>query len=125
MQRLFSMFPFGGPGLALILLRVSVGACVLLTVFTAPHRGIWILALSIPVSMLLCVGFLTPMAALLTLPIYLVDTPSFRTSLAEVVIAILQAIALSLLGPGSYSVDAHLYGRRVVVIPKKGDQNTS
>jgi hypothetical protein len=125
MQRLFSMFPSGGPGLALILSRVSVGASVLLTVFTAPHRGIWMPAISIPLSMLLCVGFLTPMAAILTIPIYLVDTASFRIAPGAVVIAILQAIALTLLGPGSYSIDAHLYGRRVVVIPKMGDRNTS
>jgi iron complex outermembrane receptor protein len=32
---------------------------------------------------------------------------------------------LSLLGPGSYSIDARRYGRRVVVIPKKSDQDTS
>ena len=119
------MFPSGGPGLALILLRVSVGASVLLAVFTAPHRGIWMLAISIPLSVLLCVGFLTPITALLTIPIYLVDTASLRIALVAVVIAILHAIALSLLGPGSYSIDAHLYGRHVVVIPKKGDQDTS
>jgi hypothetical protein len=40
-----------------------------------------------------------------------------------VLTAMLQAIAVSLLGPGSYSIDARLFGHRVVVLPKKYDRD--
>jgi hypothetical protein len=85
----------------------------------------WMLAISIPLSALLCLGFLTPVAALLTIPVYLIDTANLRITPGSVLIPICQAIALSLLGPGSYSVDARLYGRRVFVIPRKSGRDTS
>jgi putative oxidoreductase len=117
------MFPRGAPGLALLLLRVSVGANVLLAAGSTPHRGVWVLACAIPVSILLCVGFLTPIAACLTIPLYLVDTENLKSAPAAVLIPIAQAVALSLLGPGTTSIDAHLYGRRVIDVPQKPDRN--
>ncbi|MDB6008578.1 MAG: hypothetical protein JWL65_828 [Gammaproteobacteria bacterium] len=124
MQRIFSTFPWGAPGIALILLRVSIAASTLLVVSTGPHRGLWMLALSIPLSALLCLGFLTPLAALLTIPLDLFDTTSLRLTLGSLPILICQAIALSMLGPGSYSIDARVYGRRIVVIPRKRNRDT-
>jgi hypothetical protein len=125
MQRLFSTFPSGAPGIALILLRVSIAASTLLVVSTGPHRGLWMLALSIPLSALLCLGFLTPFAALLTIPLDLFDTTSLRLTPCSLPILLLcQAIALSMLGPGSYSIDARVYGRRIVVIPRKRDRDS-
>jgi len=115
------MFPRGAPGLALLLLRVSVGANILLAAGSTPHRGVWILACAIPVSILLYVGFLTPIAACLTIPLYLVDTANLKS--APVLISIAQAVALSLLGPGSTSIDAHLYGRRLIDVSQKPDRN--
>jgi len=41
-----------------------------------------------------------------------------------VLIPIAQAIALSLLGPGSTSIDAHLYGRRLIDVPQKPNPNS-
>ena len=117
------MFPRGAPGLALLLLRVSVGANILLATGSTPHRGVWVLACAIPVSILLCVGFLTPIAACLTIPLYLVDTENLKSAPAAVLIPIAQAVALSLLGPGTTSIDAHLYGRRVIDVPQKPDRN--
>ena len=118
------MFPRGAPGLALLLLRVSVGANILLAAGSTPHRGVWVLACAIPVSILLYVGFLTPIAACLTIPLYLVDTANLKSAPAAVLISIAQAVALSLLGPGSTSIDAHLYGRRLIDVPQKHDRNS-
>jgi hypothetical protein len=117
------MFPRGAPGFALLLLRVSVATSILLNAGSGPHRGAWMLAIAIVLSAALCVGFLTPIAALLAIPVYLVETASLRIAPAEALTPILQAIALSLLGPGSFSIDASLYGRRVVVLPHKSDRD--
>jgi putative oxidoreductase len=118
------MFPRGAPGLALLLLRVSVGANILLAAGSTPHRGVWVLACAIPASILLYAGFLTPIAACLTIPLYLVDAANLKSAPAAVLIPIAQAIALSLLGPGSTSIDAHLYGRRLIEVPQKPDPNS-
>ena len=115
------MFPRGAPGFALLLLRVSLATSVLLTAGSDPHRGAWMFALAIVLGAALCVGFLTPIVALLTIPVYLVETASASIAPAAVLTPVLQAIALSLLGPGSFSIDAFHYGRRVVVLPRKGD----
>jgi hypothetical protein len=117
------MFPRGAPGLALLLLRVSVGTSIVLNAGSEPHRAAWMLALTVALSTVLCVGFLTPIAALLTIPFFLIETASLRIAHAEVLAAVLQAIALSLLGPGSCSIDAYLFGHRVVVLPQKGDRD--
>jgi hypothetical protein len=114
------MFPGGAPGFGLVLLRASVATSLLLDAGSEPHRQAWLLAATVALSTALCVGFLTPIAALLTIPAYLVETAGLRVASAEMVAAVLQAIALSLLGPGSCSIDAYLYGRRVVVLPRKG-----
>jgi hypothetical protein len=37
--------------------------------------------------------------------------------------AILEVAALALLGPGAYSVDARLFGRRVIVVSPRKDNN--
>jgi hypothetical protein len=119
MQRLFSMFPQGGPGIALLLLRVSVAG---ITVFrfwahygaVAPH---WVLVAVIVLALALCVGFLTPILSVL---ICLVSVFSIVQGGSDTVVdvsTIPDAIALALLGPGAYAVDAWLYGRRVVIVP--------
>jgi hypothetical protein len=120
------MFPGGAPGIALLLLRVSVATSILLNAGSGPHREAWMLALTIAPITALCVGFLTPIAALLTIPVYLIETASLRVAPAEMLtplLQVLQVIAVSLLGPGACSIDAYLFGHRVVVLPKKSDQD--
>lgn len=117
------MFPRGAPGFALLLLRVSVAASILLNVGSGAHRETWILAPALALGIVLGVGFLTPITALLAIPVYLIETASLRVAPAEVLTPMLQAIALSLLGPGSCSIDAYLFGHRVVVLPEKDDRD--
>jgi uncharacterized membrane protein YphA (DoxX/SURF4 family) len=126
MQRLFSMFPQGGPGIALLLLRISV-AVVFLT--SAANRSrvssIHLLFVGILlISISLTIGFLTPLLSLITCAsavANLVIGPH-PTNLTYV-FPMVDAIALALLGPGAYSVDARLFGRRVTIVLPRTDIN--
>jgi hypothetical protein len=118
-QRLFSMFPVGLPGLALLLLRSSVAIAVLLEDYG--HRQElpgWTQGAAILLSVALCAGYLTPIVALLALVFHGLIWSGFSIDSGTMaVIVSLNAIALALLGPGAYSVDSYLFGRRVVVLP--------
>ena len=115
MQRLFPMFPQGGPGIALLLLRISVVA-LLVTVGVYYNGSFYrlILAAILLVSISLLIGFLTPflcaVAAVLVIGKMIIN-PQAGSVLC--VIAIANAVALALLGPGAYSLDSKLFGRRV------------
>jgi uncharacterized membrane protein YphA (DoxX/SURF4 family) len=116
-QRLFSLFPAGWAGFALLLLRASVGMALLLE--NVAHRhGLsrWIIGPSLVVCAALGAGFLTPIAAAMALGLHVliwlsqsVDTPGTAA------IICIDAIALALLGPGAYSFDSRRFGRRIVV----------
>jgi hypothetical protein len=118
-QRLFTMFPPGLPGLALLLLRASVG--IALIGECSAHRSdlsIWIDTGAIGLSVLLWLGYLTPIAAALTLALHvLIWCTVGPEHVSVVLIILLDTIALSLLGPGVYSLDGFRFGRRVLVLP--------
>jgi hypothetical protein len=118
MQRLYSMFPRGLPGLALLLLRISVACGLLLNVYG--RRGelaAWLLVSSLLLAATLFIGLLTPVVALLALAANLAIPMSYSMGFqgaGYIAIATINALALCLLGPGSYSFDAYLFGRRVI-----------
>jgi len=120
MQRLFSTFPKGAPGCGLLLLRVvtamslqtNASGHLALTAHTS-LPGVLLIVLSLA----LIVGFLTPVVAVLSALIegtLLVTSPDIAGAL--MLENPLICVALALLGPGAYSVDARLFGSRVVVL---------
>jgi uncharacterized membrane protein YphA (DoxX/SURF4 family) len=69
-------------------------------------------------SACLCAGVLTPILAILAMLFHVLAWSSLSNDGAGMTaIALLDALALALLGPGAYSIDAHRFGRRVVVLP--------
>jgi hypothetical protein len=133
-QRFFSTFPEGLPGVGLLILRILVGLTAAAQGASAlTHEfdvGLATVALAVAAagggaSVLL--GFLTPGASLIagaaTLLLAVGAPPSsilgIDTVAASCVAA--DAAALALLGPGALSLDARLFGRREVVIPDRAD----
>ncbi|HEX7157480.1 MAG TPA: hypothetical protein VF214_00590 [Edaphobacter sp.] len=118
-QRLFSMFPRGWPGIALLFLRSSVAIALLVEGLC--HRkdlAGWIQGAALGLSISLFAGYLTPIAATIALLFHaLIWFTMGAGSAAVASIVSLDVIALALLGPGGYSVDAARFGRRVVVLP--------
>ncbi len=120
MRRLFGTFPTGAPGCGLVLLRVvaalSLQADASGNLVLTQHASIPGVA-SILLSLALLVGLFTPVVALLAAA---VETAMLGASAPASIALMLQGpvicVALALLGPGSYSLDARLFGSRVVVL---------
>ncbi|WP_266157025.1 hypothetical protein [Dyella silvatica] len=116
MQRLYSMFPQGLPGCGLMLLRVAVILQWLTDV--GPKPSAWLLAITVTLILTLALGALTSAASLLLLcHIALLGIDRGALSISAVGEA-LHAIALIFLGPGAYSLDARLFGRRTIELPR-------
>ena len=113
------MFPTGLPGLALLLLRASVAVALLAEGYT--HRQdipSWLEAAALLVSVVLSAGYLTPIVALIGLAYHgFVWWAVGPASAVAAAVVSLDTIALALLGPGAYSIDSYLFGRRVVILP--------
>ena len=114
MQRLFSTFPSGRPGIGLLLLRVSVAAALVLSF--AWHQGITVAAVAVSwlTCLALCTGYFTPIAAVVAFVLQGALLCLRFLSLEAGGVLLLDALALTLLGPGAYSLDARRFGRRVL-----------
>lgn len=118
------MFPPGGPGIGLLLLRISVAATFVLNVANRSDiSSIHLLFVgAVFIVLALTMGVLTPYLSL-SVCVYALVNLFGGSHLDELVLAslLLTSAALGLLGPGAYSVDAQLFGRRVVVVPPSKD----
>jgi uncharacterized membrane protein YphA (DoxX/SURF4 family) len=133
LQRLFSSFPEGWSGIGLVFLRLIVAVNAIICAIDAlvgPNShatSAWAVgALAIAVGAAIFVGFLTPAASAVATVGYLMTgvSPSLMTEVNNHISALtafnLAAIsaALVLIGPGAYSLDARLFGRREIIIPE-------
>jgi len=122
-QRLFSMFPTGTAGAALFALRGSAAMTFLVdgTAHGALVTSFWIVVVFALHAIFLCLGLLTPYVSVvccvvqLSVPLLAGGHDGFHLG-----ISILNSGIVAVLGPGAYSVDASLFGRRLVsVAPRK------
>ena len=120
---MFSSFPGGGPGVGLLLLRVLLGGLAILQGVNFLTTGTpWFGAYALVTGAFLLAGFLTPYAAAL---IGLAALGlAFTQTRWQPVCAFVVFIAIALLGPGAYSLDARLFGRREIIIPRSPDSGT-
>jgi uncharacterized membrane protein YphA (DoxX/SURF4 family) len=138
LQRAFCTFPDGLPGAGLLLLRGAAGIVLLVQggAYLSDWRGLGFLALAVALltvasGALLLVGYLTPLAGVLAglvcvgsafawfpAPNLELFEAKLTTALATVIV-----VALVCLGPGAFSLDARLFGRREIIIPSSSPKS--
>ena len=112
------MFPTGLPGIALLLLRTSVAMAVVVSSYRQDPSS-WLQATALVAAAGLLAGYLTPIVAVVALVVQVFGWSALGLdSAAWAAVISLDAIALALIGPGAYSIDGYLFGRRVVVLPR-------
>ena len=115
MQRLYTTFPNEWPGAGLLLLRLAEGIpSILEGSLHALSSGATIAALlhaaDIVSGLLLIIGFWTPIGGLLQA---LVEFSSVLAGAGyEHIVPGMIGLSLAMLGPGAWSVDARLFGRK-------------
>jgi uncharacterized membrane protein YphA (DoxX/SURF4 family) len=131
MHRLFSIFPRGTPGAGLLLLRIGVAGALFrfdIGSFATMKWTAEITSLLLAIAILF--GVLTPVVAILgglsliehSLTTIGGPTAHHEEDLISTVAWIIVTLALALVGPGAYSIDSRLLGRREIIIPRSAAQ---
>jgi putative oxidoreductase len=119
MQRLFSTFPNSWPGIGLLILRFATGLSLVAEAHVAGSLAgaASLLAHYVVtgVAVLIWIGLWTPLAAVAVAAIQvLVTVFGHRLNLAQLLFAAV-GLSMAMLGPGAWSVDARLFGRKRIM----------
>ena len=124
MQRLFSTFARGAPGVGLLLARVVCGLDLLAQAVMATRQGVTtgdivLQAVSAGIGILLSVGLWTRVAGVLIGLAALLHCLFHPGDRWHWIVLWSVSIALALLGPGVWSIDARRSGWKRIEIPKR------
>ena len=115
MIRFSPIFSGGAAGAALLLMRIATAATLLLATLHALPPDAWQVFVAALLALGLFVGLFTRVAG--GLGALLLAVLAMRVGGAAggfLALHGIQALALALLGAGAYSIDARLFGRRVI-----------
>jgi uncharacterized membrane protein YphA (DoxX/SURF4 family) len=127
LQRLFSTFAAGWPGVGLLLLRLLTGTALIYFGIAglreAPPLTIVVLQIiGIGAGILLLVGLWTPVAGTLAATVKVwITLFRFLSHSGDPWIATVQVVlsaVLAMIGPGAWSIDARLFGRKRIDMPE-------
>lgn len=117
MNAAFSLYPAGRAGIGLAVLRAAVITNLAAIGLETSERATILIGVIVVFSVMIAAGCLTRPTAVLALgsgTLLMSGTSGYDPMLAAS--AALTTGSLALLGSGAYSVDARLFGRRVITI---------
>jgi hypothetical protein len=121
MKSVIAFFPSGFTGAGLLCLRLSVAGSVLLMASPLPGFSYLPQFVGVLIAVSLCAGLQTRLLAGLSLLASLSGLAAAAVPAESVMVHGLSAIALALTGPGAFSADARLFGRKTIRLPEKSD----
>jgi hypothetical protein len=106
-------------GAALLVFRLSIAVTIVVNLAES-NAPLWAFAIMLVAAIFLSLGFLTPYCAVANCLLAVVDflVPAGPHGL-PLAIFIIDSGVLAVLGPGAYSIDAHIFGRRILIVPPR------
>jgi len=128
MRAPFFIFLRGIPGVGLIVLRLSVAFALFVDVnghspyalISGNVSSIWAVTLMACLAAMLCAGFLTAFVTSVSVILQIAVIIASGIYASALYLPVANAIVLVLLGPGAYSVDARLFGPRILMTTSHG-----
>ena len=126
MLRLFSSFARGWPGVGLLLLRLVAAIALIDQVIIRlenlpPTTQLFLNILTLGVALLLLAGLWTPIAGIAATLVEIWSAFSHPGDIRAYILLGTLGVALALLGPGAWSIDARLFGwKRIDIRDRKG-----
>jgi putative oxidoreductase len=116
-QRLFSTFADGRPGAGLLIQRLLVGIALLYGAAPTPSGTGGAAVVAAVAGLLLVAGLWTPVAGAVAAcaEAWVVFSSPAHAGIPAALTVL--SVTLALIGPGAWSVDARLYGRKHFVPP--------
>jgi|SRR4051795_9604676 putative oxidoreductase len=108
-------FPSGMAGLGLVVLRLAVVRWLLVLGFSGP-LPIWQQAIAACLALAIAVGLWSRLFSVVVLGLVVIMVLFFSMMPLAVLPLLLVALALALIGPGAFSLDARQFGRRTLVL---------
>jgi hypothetical protein len=111
------MFPAGGAGLGLLILRFCDAGMLLYPMLQSTvSLPSWAAAMLVVIAISLCIGALTPFGCIASCLAQIVMLfADIHENRYEFALSLGVTWALFLLGPGAFSVDGRLFGRRLIL----------
>jgi len=117
LQRLFTTFADGWPGIGLLFQRLVTGIVLLhhgISVFkeTSAAATIGPQAMGAVLAIFIMLGLWTPVAGALSAAVEIWTASVYPADVAMVILLATLGATLAMIGPGAFSLDARLFGRK-------------